>query len=398
VSERVDVLIVGGGIVGLATALELQAGGRRVVVLEAEPRIAAHQTGHNSGVIHSGLYYKPGSLKARLCVEGREALLQLCAEDGVAHQLCGKLVVATAPEELPRLDELERRGAANGLRGARRLGPEEIARFEPAAVGVAALHVEETGIVDFGEVAAAYARRIEAAGGEVRRGSAFVGLASREPMSVRTSHGTLAARHLVNCAGLESDRVARRCGLEPHARIVPFRGEYFTLRPERRSLVKGLVYPVPDPRFPFLGVHLTRRVDGNVEAGPNAVLSLRRGGYGRWRFSARDAASTLFYPGCWRLAARFWRIGAAEFRRSGSRRLFARDLRRLVPAIRADDLAPGGCGVRAQAVDRRGNLLDDFVIVEAPHQTHVVNAPSPAATASLAIGREIAGRVQRALA
>jgi L-2-hydroxyglutarate oxidase len=397
-SERADVVIVGGGIVGLATALALSQHRLRVVVLEAEEGLAAHQTGHNSGVIHSGLYYKPGSLKASLCVAGRDALYRLCAEEGIAHERCGKLVVATSPDELPRLEELEGRGAANGLRGLRRLAAGEIERFEPAAAGIAALRVEETGIVDYRAVAAAYARRIEAAGGEIRRGCRFLALRAGDPLRVSSGQGELAARHLVNCAGLESDRVARRCGVDPQVRIVPFRGEYFTLRPERRSLVRSLIYPVPDPRFPFLGVHLTRRVDGEVEAGPNAVLALRRGGYGRWRLSARDTASTLAYPGFWRLARRFWRTGVAELRRSGSRRLFARDLRRLAPAIQAGDLVAGGSGVRAQAVDRRGNLVDDFVIVEARGQTHVVNAPSPAATASLAIGETIAERVRRDLA
>jgi (S)-2-hydroxyglutarate dehydrogenase len=397
VPERADVVIVGGGIVGLATALALTDSRLRVVVLEAESRLAAHQTGHNSGVIHSGLYYKPGSLKARLCVAGRTALYRLCAEEGIAHERCGKLVVAVSRDELPRLDELERRGAANGLGGMRRLAAADIAALEPAAAGVAALWVEETGIVDFSAVAAACARRIEARGGEVRRACRFTGLRRGSALEIGTDAGNIAARHLVNCAGLESDRVARRCGVDPKVRIVPFRGEYFTLRPERRSLVRNLIYPVPDPQFPFLGVHLTRRIDGDVEAGPNAVLALRRGGYGRWRWSARDTASTMLYGGFWRLARRFWRTGAGELRRSGSRRLFARDLRRLVPAIAAGDLLAGGCGVRAQAVDPAGNLVDDFVIVDAPGQTHVVNAPSPAATASLAIGETIAERVRRDL-
>jgi L-2-hydroxyglutarate oxidase len=396
-SDRADVVVVGGGIVGLATALAISANQRRVVVLEAEPQIAAHQTGHNSGVIHSGLYYKPGSLKARTCVAGRDALYRLCAEEGIAHERCGKLVVASTADELPRLDELERRGAANALGQVRRLDGSGIRACEPEATGVAALWVESTGIVDFAQVAAAYARRVESQGGEIRRNCRFVALRPGAPARVETSLGTIEARHVVNCAGLESDRIARRCGVDPGVRIVPFRGEYFTLRSERRSLVRGLIYPVPDPRFPFLGVHLTRRIDGAIEAGPNAVLALRRGGYGRWRISARDIAATLSYPGFWKLARRFWRTGAGELRRSGSRRLFARDLRKLVPAITAGDLAPGGNGVRAQAVDRRGNLVDDFVIVEAAGQTHVVNAPSPAATASLAIGETIAERVLREL-
>jgi L-2-hydroxyglutarate oxidase len=361
------------------------------VVLEAEERVATHQSGHNSGVIHSGLYYKPGSLKASLCAEGARALYRFCEEEGIAHQRVGKLVVATHPEELPRLDELERRGQANGLAGVRRLRAEEIQEIEPEATGIAALHVPETGIADYPGVARAYARRIEAAGGRVLTGARL--LAVRRDASglvAETSRGAFAASLLVNCAGLQADRVARLCGATPDVRIFPFRGEYYDLAAERRSLVRGLIYPVPDPRFPFLGVHLTRRVDGSVEAGPNAVLALKREGY-RWRdVSLRDMAGIAAWPGFWRLAVRFGGIGAYEVRRSLSKGLFVRDLQRLVPAIRPADVHRSGSGVRAQALDAKGGLLDDFRIVRSERAVHVLNAPSPGATASIPIGERIA--------
>src|SRR6185295_8608278 len=330
-----DVAIAGGGLVGLATAMALAGRGLRVTVLEAEDRLAAHQSGHNSGVIHSGLYYKPGSLKAALCVEGSRALYRLCAEEGIAHERCGKLVVATSPEELPQLDELERRGRANGLAGLRRLAAEEIREIEPHAAGVAALHVPETGIIDYLAVVRAYARRLAAVGGRALTGARVEGVRrDGSGLVVETRRGAVACSLLVNCAGLQADRLARLCGAEPDVRIVPFRGEYYDLAAVRRSLVRGVIYPVPDPRFPFLGVHLTRRVDGTVEAGPNAVLALKREGY-RWRdVSLRDLAGTAAWPGFWRLAARHWRIGAYEVRRSLLKGTFARDLQRLVPEIR----------------------------------------------------------------
>ncbi len=399
-AERYDVVVVGGGIVGLATAHGLiQRGVARLLVLEAEDRVAAHQTGHNSGVIHSGLYYPPRSLKAVTCATGREALYRFCAAHGIPHQRCGKLVVATSPAELPRLHELERRGRVNGLQGLRLLAANEIRVHEPEAAGVAALWVAETGVTDFAQVARALAGVLSAAGAEVRTGAPFRRLRRRHgDLHLEVGAGPpVVARHLINCAGLESDRVARRCGLRPSVRIVPFRGEYFQLAAGRRGLVRGLIYPVPDERLPFLGVHLTRRVDGSVEAGPNAVLSWRRGGYGRWRFRPRDAAATLLYPGFWRFARRHWRTGWFELSRGGSREAFARDLQRLVPALRAEDLEAGGSGVRAQAVDGAGRLVDDFAIQEGPGMTHVLNTPSPAATAALTIGEGVANMVLRQL-
>jgi (S)-2-hydroxyglutarate dehydrogenase len=395
---RCDIAVAGGGLLGLATAMALSGRGWNVAVLEAEDRLASHQSGHNSGVIHSGLYYRPGSLKATLCVEGARALYRFCAEEGIAHERCGKLVVATQAEDLPRLEELERRGHANGLAGVRRLGPEEMREVEPHAAGIAALHVPATGIADYKGVAWGYARRIEARGGTVRTGARVSGVRRNgSGLVVETPAGAVAASLLVNCAGLQSDRVARLCGAPVDVRIVPFRGEYYDLVPERRSLVRGLIYPVPDPRFPFLGVHLTRRVDGSVEAGPNAVLALKREGY-RWRdVSLRDSAATLSWPGFWRLAARYPRIAAYEVRRSLSRGIFARDLQALVPEIRPADLVRAGSGVRAQALDAKGGLVDDFRIVRSEGAIHVLNAPSPGATASISIGERIAAMAAEAL-
>lgn len=389
---------------GLATAHELARRGRPVLVLEAEERLAAHQSGHNSGVVHSGLYYRPGSAKARLCAAGREELYRLCAEAGIPCRRTGKLVVARGAEELPRLDELERRGRANGLEGIARLAAGELRERFPEAAGVAGLWVPQAGIVDFSGVARLLARRVAAAGGEVRTG-ARVAAISRDGDGLRLELAAGEARHagfLVNCAGLQSDRVARLAGERPAVRIVPFRGEYFELAPEAAARVTVPIYPVPDLRFPFLGVHLTPTLDGRVEVGPNAVLALHRHGYRRGDALAvsalrdpRDLAASLTFPGFWRLARRHWRAGAGELRRSLSRQAFAREVRRLVPAIKAEDLRRGGAGVRAQAVDRAGNLLDDFHVVFAERQVHVLNAPSPAATAALAIGREIADRVER---
>ena len=394
-----DIAIIGGGIVGLATALRLtELGARSIVVLEAETRLAVHQTGHNSGVIHSGLYYKPGSLKARLCVEGRDAMYAFCAKHGVHHERCGKIVVATDDAEIERLRELERRGVANGLSGLRWLSAGEVREREPHVRCTAALLVTETGIVNYTDVCEAYARLIREAGAEIRTGVRLYG-ARRDgsTIALNTSAGELRSRVLVNCAGLHSDRVARACGVDPGVRIVPFRGEYATLAPERQFLVKHLIYPVPDPRFPFLGVHFTRMAQGGIEAGPNAVLALSRHGYTASRFSLGDVLDWMAFPGFWRMASRHWRMGMAEMQRAGSRRAFVAALQRLVPELREQDVHPAEAGVRAQAVDRDGTLLDDFRIEKAPCMVHVLNAPSPAATASLAIGREISVQVLEAL-
>ena len=400
IPSRCDVAVIGGGIVGLATAMALAGRTRAsIVVLEAEGRLAAHQTGHNSGVIHSGLYYKPGSLKARNCVEGREALYRFCAGHGIAHERCGKLVVAVDERESPRLEELERRGRANGLQGLRRLGPEEIREREPHARGIAGLLVPDTGIVDYTAVTEAYADEVRAAGGVIVTG-ARVTACRRDPAAggsapaivLETPRGATRCGALVNCGGLHSDRVARMCGVEPGVRIVPFRGEYYDLVEERWHLVRNLVYPVPDPAFPFLGVHFTRRVHGGVEAGPNAVLALKREGYGRADVSLRDTAELLAYPGFWRMGLRHWRMGLHESWRSTRTGAFVAALRRLVPEIRRADVHRAGAGVRAQALEPDGRLVDDFLVVEAERMIHVLNAPSPAATASITIGRTIAAR------
>jgi (S)-2-hydroxyglutarate dehydrogenase len=391
-----DVGIIGGGIVGMATAHALVNPRRKVIVLEAESRLAAHQTGHNSGVIHSGLYYRPGTLKARNCVEGRDAMYAFCRDHGIPHERCGKLVVATSPAELPALAELERRGLANGLVDMRRLTGEEIAEHEPHARGVAALHVTETGIVDYPRVTETLGRLVREAGGTVET-DARVRAVRRvaDGLVLETAHRTVHCRALVNCGGLQSDRIARLCGVDPKLRIVPFRGDYYELVPERRSLVRNLLYPVPDPEFPFLGVHFTRMIGGGVEAGPNAVLALRREGYGRWSFSARDATAVASYRGFWRMARRHWRAGMGEVYRSLSTRAFVRALRKLVPELQIADVRRAGAGVRAQALDPSGLLVDDFRIVEAERMVHVLNAPSPGATASLSIGRTIAEMAAR---
>jgi L-2-hydroxyglutarate oxidase len=388
-----DVAIIGGGIVGAATGMALaRRSGVRVVILEAEPKLAAHQTGNNSGVIHSGLYYKPGSLKARNCVEGRQAMYRFCEEHQVPHDRCGKLVVATEPSQVPALDELERRGRANGLDGLRRLRREELQDCEPAVAGIAGLHVAETGIVDYTEVTKAFARIVSEAGGEVWTGARVSSVSRRNgSLVLETAKGTVESRALINCAGLQSDRMARLCGVEPGVKIVPFRGEYYELVPDRQSLVRNLIYPVPDPRFPFLGVHFTRMIKGGIEAGPNAVLAFRREGYTRTSFSLRDSLEMFSYPGFWKMAARYWTMAIGEWHRSFSKRAFVRALQGLIPDLCDEDVHPSGSGVRAQALDPHGFLLDDFRIVEADRMVHVLNAPSPAATASISIGEAIAG-------
>ena len=391
---------MGGGIVGLAVARALTRRRPRlaVTVVEKETDVGTHQTGHNSGVLHSGLYYRPGSLKARLCVTGRRQMLAFCTEHGIDVRICGKVVVAGRADQLAVLDELQRRGRANGLEGLRRLDPAGLTAVEPHAVGLGALHVPEAGVVDFRAVARALAADLQVAGGEVRTGAAVTALRPLPSgVAVDTTAGSVTARILVNCAGLHADRVAALAGVDPPIRIVPFRGEYYRLDPAADHLVRALVYPVPDPRFPFLGVHFTRRIDGTVEVGPNAVLALGREHYRGTRPQVGDVVDVLTYPGFWRVAARYWRTGAAELWRSAFRRTYAAAARSLIPDVQAADLHRAGAGVRAQAVSPDGDLVDDFSIVETPSMIHVLNAPSPAATASLAIGDHVAALVERHL-
>lgn len=388
-----EAVVIGAGLVGLGTAYWLVNALRdwRVTVLEKEQGVARHQSSHNSGVLHAGLYYKPGSLKARLAVEGIRRMVRFCETHGIAHERCGKLVVAVTDEEVPRLRELLERGTANGLTGLEWLDIERAREIEPHVAGVAAVRVPEEGIADYPAVAEALRREIERAGGRVVTGARVKGITERGGgWMIETEAGEFEASRFVNCAGLHSDRVARLAGADEGVRIVPFRGEYYQLRPGR-ELVRHLVYPVPDPAFPFLGVHFTRMIHGGVEAGPNAVLALAREGYSKWNVSMRDAAETIGFPGIWRFLRRYPGVSLGEVKRSLSKSSFARSLARLVPGVTADDLAPGGAGVRAQAMDRSGALLQDFVFVRRPNALHVLNAPSPAATASLAIG-EMVGR------
>ncbi len=397
--DHYDVAVIGAGIVGLATARELllRAPGSRVIVLEKEDGPARHQTGHNSGVIHSGLYYRPGSEKARLCVAGNALLTAYCDERGIRYERCGKLVVASNEEELAALEELRRRGETNGLTGLRRLTPEEMREVEPHVVGTGALHVPSAGIIDYVAVARALGADMHNAGGEISYQSEVGSVEQREgSVHLETRGRTIAAERVVGCAGLWSDRLARRAGADPEPRIVPFRGDYYVLRPQRRSLVRALVYPVPDPRFPFLGVHFTRRIDGAVWLGPNAVLAFARDGYRRTDVSLGDLVETVRAPGFRKLARRYWRTGAAEMYRDFSRSAFLRELRRYLPELTARDLLPGPSGVRAQAIAADGTLLDDFVFDRLGRFLNVRNAPSPAATSSLAIARTIVDQLQTA--
>lgn len=391
-SKVYDIVVIGGGIVGCAVAKRLsESCVVRLAVLEAENRIAAHQTGNNSGVIHSGLYYKPGSLKADHCIRGRHALYRFVQEHGIPYEQCGKMVVATHPAELSRLDTLEQRGRANGLKGIKRIGLEEIREREPHIVGIAGLLVPETGIVDFRAVTDAYVASFEKNGGDLHLNTRFLRAVEQDrEIVIETTKGAFRAQGMINCAGLQSDRVAWASGVNPGLRIVPFRGEYCDIVPEKSNLVNHLVYPVPDPRFPFLGVHFTRMVNGGIEAGPNAVLALKREGY-RWSdISLRDILSYLFYAGFWKMALKFGRIGMGEVVRSLSRRAFIKALNRLMPDLTINDVTKGGAGVRAQALEPTGRLSDDFKFKETPRMIHVLNAPSPAATASMAIAETIA--------
>ena len=394
--QQFDLCVVGGGLVGLSVARAVleEFPGASILVLEKEDGVAKHQSSHNSGVVHSGLYYKPGSLKARLCIEGREATYRLCEEAGIAYEKSGKLVIATEPSQLAALDELERRGTANGLFGLRRIGSDEIPDLEPAATGIAALHVPEAGVADFPAIAAHHASTLRARGAEIATGAEVTAITHiADGVRISTTAGEYSARALVNCAGLHSDRIAAMAGIAPNVRIVPFRGEYYQLAPEAAPLVRHLIYPVPDPRFPFLGVHFTRRVDGAVEVGPNAILGLGREHYRGAPADWKELGSIVAHPGFRRLALRHWWSGTAELLNSRSKRLYARQAQKLVPELHHEHLRPGGAGVRAQAVDSRGNLVDDFVIEVAGNTVHVLNAPSPGATASIAIGRHISERV-----
>jgi (S)-2-hydroxyglutarate dehydrogenase len=397
-ASQYDLTIIGGGILGLATALKVTAAhpNIRLLILEKEAQLARHQTGNNSGVIHSGLYYRPGSLKAQSCVTGRKALIAFCDKNSVPYEICGKVVVATSQVELPRLDELHRRGIANGLQGLEIIEPERLKELEPHAIGIKGLYVPETGIIDYKKVADAYAEHIRNAGGDIRLSQRVVGMLDRpDEIVLQTSGGDYRTKFLINCCGLQSDLVAKMmradsAGEQEEHRIIPFRGEYYKIAPQRQFLVRNLIYPVPDPNFPFLGVHFTRMAKGGVEAGPNAVLAYAREGYRHTNVNVKDLWQTVSFKGFWAMTGKYWQTGFGELYRSLSKAAFVRALQKLLPEIRASDLVPGGAGVRAQAVSASGALVDDFVIKQSPRVIHVLNAPSPGATASLAIGQNIA--------
>ncbi len=391
-----DAVIVGGGIVGLATAYRLLEAKPqlKILLLEKEAKLAAHQTGNNSGVLHAGLYYKPGSEKARCAVQGLQQMLAFCREHGIAHEQCGKIVVATEPSELERLENLWKRGNENGLKSLRKLNPAQIKEIEPHAAGIAAIHVPQEGIVDYPAVCEKLGELIRQAGGEIKLNTRVEKIISDGGEKVvETSAGNFRAKFVIACGGLHADRVVKISGQKPTAQIVPFRGEYYVIKKERQHLVRNLIYPVPDTKFPFLGVHFTRLIHGGIEAGPNAVLAFAREGYKWTDFNLRDFAESLAFPGLWKFLAKYPSLCGYEIKRSLSRAEFTRSLQKLVPEIRAEDIEPGGAGVRAQAMTPDGKLVEDFHFEEAPGMLHVVNAPSPAATASLAIGQNICGRV-----
>ncbi|MEX0938319.1 MAG: L-2-hydroxyglutarate oxidase [Pirellulales bacterium] len=393
--QQTDIAIIGGGIVGLATAYRLleRFPGTSLVVVEKENDVAQHQTGHNSGVLHSGIYYRPGSLKAINCREGNRAMREFCDVEGIKYDVCGKVIVAVGKDELPALEKIYERGQANQVR-CTLIDRGQLNELEPYAAGIRAIHVPDAGIVDFTRVCQRLAERIRDGGATISTGTRLTGIARRDGRAIlRCTTGDIAARLVVNCAGLYCDRVTRMSGIRPAAKILPFRGEYFELRPEAIPLVKNLIYPVPDPSFPFLGVHFTRMIDGSVECGPNAVLAMAREGYSKTKIDVRDLVESLTYSGFLRMAAKYWRVGAAEMWRSLSKQAFVRALRRLVPDIRSEHLVPAPAGVRAQAVMPDGAMVDDFLIHETENAIHVLNAPSPAATASLNIGTLIVDKL-----
>ena len=399
-TQSFDVIVIGGGIVGLASAYSVleQNAGLRLVVIEKENTLAAHQTGRNSGVIHSGLYYKPGSLKAQNCRSGYKLLLEFCAKEEVAYEICGKIVVATKTEEFSRLEELAIRGKANGLSRIRHLSESEIKDHEPHCAGRRGLFVPETGIIDYKQMCEKLAVRITALGGEIRLGEKIESISSSlGRQRVSTSHSSYDSKVVVVCAGLQADRLASKMDRNLDLRILPFRGEYFSLKPSAQKLVKNLIYPTPDPAFPFLGVHFTRMIDGSIECGPNAVLALAREGYLKTDFSMRDILETITWPGFRHVARRHWRTGLGEYKRSIFKSAFVTALQRLVPEITKDDLVPAAAGIRAQACSRDGGLLDDFEIRTIGSTVHICNAPSPAATASLSIGQHVALQVAELL-
>jgi (S)-2-hydroxyglutarate dehydrogenase len=388
-----DVIIAGAGIVGLAAGLKIleQAPNTRLLILEKEDGIAKHQTGHNSGVIHSGIYYKPGSRKAKNCIHGYNLLLDFCRKENVPYEICGKIIVAIDENEIQKLNDIYERGLANGLKDLRLIDKDELKELEPHALGIKAIHVPQTGIIDYKAVAARYADVIKRSGGVIKLNEKIVNVSSKSSVQVSTQNRSFTTKGFINCCGLQSDTVAKLSEKDLDTRIIPFRGEYYKLKPAKRGLVKNLIYPVPDPAFPFLGVHFTRMLSGDIEAGPNAVLSFKKEGYRKTSFSLGDSAKTFSWGGFYKIASKYYKTGFGEFYRSYSKRAFVKALQRLLPEITEDDLIPGGAGVRAQAVDRSGNLIDDFLIQEHGSVINVLNAPSPAATASLAIGETIAG-------
>ncbi len=390
--NKYDIAIIGGGIVGTATAMALcKKQGLSLLILESEERLAYHQSGHNSGVIHSGIYYKPGSLKAKLCTEGREALYDFCREHDIPHERCGKVIVATSEDQLDYLDTLMERGRDNGMTDIERLDAEGVREREPHSAGIAGLYVPYTGIVDYIKIVEKYAEIIRGKSANIILNARVAAISrGNGSITLSTLKGDFQASHIINCAGLNTDRVARMAGLKPKLQIIPFRGEYYTIKPEKRELVKNLIYPVPDPRFPFLGVHFTRRIDGQVEAGPNAVLALGRKAYKKTSFSFLEMANMAAYSGFWKMAKKYWKTGLDEYFRSWSKPAFVKELRKLLPDLKEDDIVEGGSGIRAQALEPDGSLVDDFRIVESEDMIHVLNAPSPAATASITIGEYIA--------